>query len=407
VRVSTAFNRLLQIPGASVTDVVIKGRDVEVTLLPRAQLLRCPCGKQARAIYDRRRRRWRHLDLGRCRLWLVYEIRRLDCPACGIRTEQLPWARPGARHTRDFEDMVLWLAQRTDRTSVATLMRCAWETVTTIINRGVAELLDTRRLDTPYRIGVDEICYRHPHRYLTIVGDHDTGTVIDIQPGRGEQSLANFYTRQSDSALAQIEAVSMDVAKAYIGATREHVPQATICFDPFHIMQWVNRALDAVYSEAITGRGQASITPAQWRAGRWALRTGQNKLSDDKRALVNQIARTNRRIGRAWTLKEQLRDLYRIDHPPGGARHHLKRWITAAKRSRIPAFVALGKRLQVYFDAVIAAVELGISNALIEGINAKIRLINARGYGHHSAKTLTSMIYLTLGGLHPQLPTRT
>ena len=67
----------------------------------------------------------------------------------------------------------------------------------------------------------------------------------------------------------------------------------------------------------------------------------------------------------------------------------------AAKRSRINAFVALGKRLQVYFEAVLAAVELGLSNALIEGINAKIRLINARGYGHHSAQTLTSMIYLT------------
>ena len=282
--------------------------------------MRCPCGKRVRAVYDRRRRRWRHLDLGRCRLWLVYEIRRLDCPDCGIRTEELPWARPGARHTRDFEDMVLWLAQRTDRTPVATLMRCAWETVTTIINRGVAELLDTRRLHTLYRIGVDEICYRHPHRYLTIIGDHDTGTVIDIQPGRSEESLANFYPSQPDSVLTGIEAVSMDVSKAYTGATRTHVPHAVICYDPFHIMQWVNRALDAVYSEGATGPGQATMTPAQWRTTRWALRTGENKLTDDKRALINQIARTNRHIGRAWTLKEQLRDLYRFDHPPGTAR---------------------------------------------------------------------------------------
>ena len=180
MRVSTAFNRLLQIPGATVTDVVIGHRDVEVTLRPRARLLRCPCGMRSRAAYDRRRRRWRHLDLGRCRLWLVYEIRRLDCPDCGVRTEELPWARPGARHTRDFEDMVLWLAQRTDRTSVATLMRCSWESVTAIINRGVAELPDTRRLQTLYRIGVDEICYRHPHQYLTVIGDHDTGTVVNI-----------------------------------------------------------------------------------------------------------------------------------------------------------------------------------------------------------------------------------
>ncbi|ORA06514.1 ISL3 family transposase [Mycobacterium arosiense ATCC BAA-1401 = DSM 45069] len=375
-------------------------------LRPTARLLRCPCGKQVGGGYDRRRRRWRHLDLGCRRLWLVYEIRRLHCPTCGIRTEELPWARPGARHTRDFEDMVLWLAQRTDRTSVATLMRCAWETVTAIINRGVAELLDARRLSTLYRIGVDEICYRHPHRYLTIIGDHDTGTVIDIQPGRSEESLTNFYTQQPDSTLATIEAVSMDVGKAYAGATRTQLPHATICFDPFHIMQWTNRALDRVYAESATGPGRALITPAQWRAGRWALRTGENKLSDDKRALVNQIARLNRRIGRAWTLKEQLRDLYRLHYPPGRAREHLRRWITAAKRSRIPAFVALGKRLEVYFDAVIAAVELGLSNALIEGINAKIRLINARGYGHHSAQALTSMIYLTLGGIHPQLPTR-
>src|SRR6185295_18212601 len=230
---------------------------------------------------------------------------------------ELPWARPGARHTRDFEDMVLWLAQRTDRTTVAALMRCAWESVTALINRGVAELLDQRRLDPLYRIGVDEICYRHPHRYLTIIGDHDTGTVIDIQPGRSEESLTNFYEQQPDSTLSTIEAVSMDVSKAYRSATASHLPEATICFDPFHIMQWVNRALDRVYAESATGPGRASMSTADWTAGRWALRTGENKLTDKKRDLVNRIARTNRRIGRAWTLKEQLRDLYRLEQQSG------------------------------------------------------------------------------------------
>ena len=407
MRVSTAFNRLLQIPGAWVTDVVIGEGDVEVTLRPKAQLLTCPCGKRSRTFYDRRRRRWRHLDLGRVRLWLVYDIRRVDCPECGVVTEELPWARPGARHTRDFEDMVLWLAQRSDRTTVATLMRCAWETVTAIINRGVAELLDTRRLNTLYRIGVDEICYRHPHRYLTIIGDQDSGTVVDIQPGRSEDSLANFYASQTDSQLAQIEAVSMDVSRAYTAATRTAVPDAVICYDGFHIMQWINRALDRVFAEAASGPAKVAMTSAQWRTTRWALRTGENKLSDTKRELVNQIARTNRRIGRAWTLKEQARDLYRYHHAPGVARQLLKAWITAALRSRIPAFAALGKRFKIYFDPILAALELGLSNALPESINAKIRLINARGYGHHSAQTLTSMIYLCLGGLQVTLPTRT
>ena len=92
------------------------------------------------------------------------------------------------------------------------------------------------------------------------------------------------------------------------------------------------------------------MSTPDWKATRWALRTGENKLTEEKRALVNQIARTNRRIGRAWTLKEQLRDVYRVEHPPGGARQYLRRWITAAKRSRINAFVALAKRLEVYFE---------------------------------------------------------
>jgi transposase len=77
----------LQIPGASVTDVVIDGGEIEVSLRPKARLLRCPCGKRFRSIYDRRRRRWRHLDLARARLWLVYDIRRIDCPDCGVTTE--------------------------------------------------------------------------------------------------------------------------------------------------------------------------------------------------------------------------------------------------------------------------------------------------------------------------------
>ncbi|VBA35380.1 hypothetical protein LAUMK41_01146 [Mycobacterium attenuatum] len=104
----------------SITDI-----DVEVVLRRRSRRLHCPRGQFVTATYDRCSRRWRHLDLATHRLWLVYEIRRLRCPDCGVRTEQVPWARPGARHTRDYEDTVLWLAARTDRTAVATLLRCA------------------------------------------------------------------------------------------------------------------------------------------------------------------------------------------------------------------------------------------------------------------------------------------
>lgn len=407
MRVSTAFNRLLQIPGASVTDVVITEREVEVTLRPSSRLLQCPCGQRVRGGYDRRRRRWRHLDLASRKLWLVYDIRRLNCPDCGVRTEQVPWSRPGARHTRDFEDTVLWLARRTDRTSVATLLRCAWETVTAIINRTVEELLDERRLGEIYRIGVDEICYRHPHKYLTIIGDHATGTVIDIQPGRGVDSLTTFYDELTAEQRADIEAVSMDGSTAFRSATEDKLPGATICYDPFHVMQWTNRALDEVFAAAMaTNRADFNLSSGQWRKARTALRTGAERLNPTRGHLVRTITAQNHAIGTAWRMKEQLRQLFRIADPARAPRY-LRRWIQRAAASGIRPLVQLARRLELHFDGIIATIELGISNALIEGINAKIRLINARGYGHHSAEALTSMIYLCLGGLNPKLPTRT
>ncbi len=239
---------------------------------------------------------------------------------CGVRTEELPWARPGARHTRDFEDMVLWLAQRTDRTSVATLMRCAWETVTAIINRGVTELLDARRLDALYRIGVDEICYRHPHRYLTIIGDHDTGTVVDIQPGRSEQSLANFYASQSDSDHGSDRSGQHGCVE---GLYRRHPHPGPARSDllrpvPHHAMgqprpgpRFTPREPPGPARDVDDLRRNGAPD-----AGRCAPERTNSPTT--KRDLVNQIARTNRHIGRAWTLKEQLRDIYRLNHPPGG-----------------------------------------------------------------------------------------
>jgi transposase len=407
VRVNTAFNRLLKIPGASVSDVSITDTDVEVELRLRARRPTCPCGHAGAAGYDRARRRWRHLDLGTRRLWLVYRIRRVTCPNCGVRTEHVPWARPTARHTRDFEDTVLWLAARTDRTTVSTLMRCAWETVTAIIGRTVDELLDQRRLDAVYRIGVDEICYRHPHKYLTVIGDHDTGTVIDVQPGRGVDSLANFYTRQSNTNLERIEVVTMDGSTAFRAATETHLPHARICYDPFHVMQWTGRALDAVFSDAMAAnRSAIEMSTGSWRRTRTALRTGANRLDPQRHTLVHSITRKDRQIGTAWRLKEQLRELFRTVEPRHAARY-LRRWIIAAEHSGLRPFTMLATRIRRHYDGIVAAVELGVSNGLIEGINAKIRLINARGYGHHTARALTSMIYLMLGGIRPKLPTQT
>ena len=127
MRATTAFNKMLAIPGATVGAVTFAPQGVVVTLRRRFRKLTCPCGFSTGAAYDSSVRGWRHLDLGACRLLLECDIRRLACPRCRrVRTEQVPWARPGARHSSDFEDAVAFLAQRVDKTAVARLLRCSW-----------------------------------------------------------------------------------------------------------------------------------------------------------------------------------------------------------------------------------------------------------------------------------------
>ena len=199
----------------------------------------------------------------------------------------------------------------------------------------------------------------------------------------------------------------MDGSTAFRAATEATLPNAVICYDPFHVMQWTNRALDEVFSAAVaTNRADFNMSSGQWRKARTALRTGAERLNPARHHLVDAITTQNHDIGTAWRLKEQLRQLFRIKHPARSPRY-LRRWIQRATDSGIRPFQLLARRLENHFDGIINTIKLGITNGLIEGINAKIRLINARGYGHHSAKALTSMIYLTLGGLHPKLPTQT
>ena len=197
MRVCTAFNRILALPGAAVASVEFTDQGL-VLGLRRSRVVSWSArvGHKTWARYDSTRRRWRHLDFGATRVFLEADVFRLDCRGCRrVRTEQVPWARPGARHTRDFEDVVGWLAQRTDKTTVAKLLRCSWEAVDNIAKRLVAEHLDDTRLDNLYRIGVDEISYKRGHMYLTIVADHDTGKVVWAEHGPHQGCLGGVLRR--------------------------------------------------------------------------------------------------------------------------------------------------------------------------------------------------------------------
>jgi transposase len=378
-------------------------------------------------MHDRSVRRWRHLDLGGSRLWVRAEIRRLHCRRCGrVRTELVPWARPKARHTRDFQDVVAWLAQRTDKTTITQLLRVSWEAVAKIVTEVVAEQIDQTRLDELYRIGVDEISYRKGHRFLTVVADHDRGgAVVWAAEGKDHTVLERFYEELGEQRLARLEAVSLDMGAAYKKATDAKAPHVRQCVDPFHLVKLANEAIDKarreewnqvrarVRAEPRRGRGRPrkdaprSARP-QARAvknTRWALVKDPDQLTAEQLAVLHQLRRERSVLYRCWQLKEGLRDLYRLADPEQ-APAHLRWWLAWSCRCRIPAFVTLSKTVRANRDRILAAVELGLSNSKLEGLNSKIRLINHRGYGHHTAAALIAMIYLCAGGITVALPMR-
>ncbi len=163
MRVTSAFNRLLRLPGASVIDVAFDAEGVIVTVCLRRRRRVCAvCGQTGRhlQIHDRRVKRWRHLDLGSTRCVIECQLRRLRCRDCGVHLEAVGWARSGAQHTRDLEDVVAWLAQQMAKTQITGLLRIGWDTVGGIVERVVADHLDERRLTGLVAVGVDEISYR-------------------------------------------------------------------------------------------------------------------------------------------------------------------------------------------------------------------------------------------------------
>jgi len=402
VRVTTVFNKLLALQGAFVRQVEFTAGAIVVGVRKRARLHCCPyCSFRCRARYDRSPREWRHVSLGRWRIIIRAVLCRLDCPEHGVVTETVPWAEHDSKFTRDFEDLVAWLAREMNQTAVKTLMHIAWATVGNIIERVVARKLDPARLQRLYRIGLDEVSYRKGHKYLTVVADHETGDPVWIGEGRSQATVGAFFGELGDAGAKRLGAVSMDMCAPYILEVKDRAPQAEIAFDPFHVVKLANEAVHQVRrTEARERKGSAEA--AVLKGSRWALLKAPETLRPEEEVRLSAVASLNARVYRAYLLKEELRALYRCG--TRAAPEHLRSWLSWASRSNLSPFVKLGRTLRQYRDGVLAAIRLGLSNGRMEGLNNKIGVIKHRAYGFHSFAALAAMVFLCCTDLQLKLP---
>ena len=427
MRNATLWRALLGVEKAIIESVEYDedGQVVVARVRPtRRAASRCGRCQRRSPAYDRGegRRRWRGLDLGTMRVYLEADAPRVNCHEHGPTVRAVPWARHDAGHTRGFDQQVAWLATQCSKTAVTELMRVAWRTVGAIIARVWADTADAVDLFSGLRrIGIDEISYKRGHRYLTGVVDHDPGRLVWAAPGRDKATMQRFFDALGDERCAQITHVSADGASWISEVVKERCPDAVRCADPFHVVKWATQALDEVRREVwntarnraradelrAAGRGRRVAATGRALAvknARYALWKNPENLTTRQHAKLAWIAKAEPRLHRAYLLKEGLRLIFQLPHQE--AVEALEIWIAWARRCRIPVFVKLQRTITEHKTAILAAIEHGMSNGLIESVNTKIRLITRMAFGFTNPDALIALAMLSLGGHRPMLPGR-
>jgi transposase len=284
------------------------------------------------------------------------------------------------------------------------------------VNNDVEQRVD--RLDGLRRIGIDEISYKRGHRYLIVVVDHDTGHLVWAGPGRSDAALEVFFNELGDERAALLTHVSADMADWIARVVAKRAPNAVRCADPFHVVAWGIETLDIERRRAwnqASGRRNPSTSPyLRGRAtgtslgiarARYALWKNPGDLTDNQRAQLEWIAKADPRLHRAYLLKEGLRYVFAIKGDEG--KQALDRWLSWARRSRMPPYVELARKIVKHRQAIDHALDSGLSNGLIESANTKIRLLTRIAFGFHGPEPLIALALLALGSHPPVLPGRT
>ena len=410
----SVWRRALGLTGQAVIERVEFDEDADEAVvsvrLYRSEPLRCGrCGVVAPG-YDRGEgpRRWRALDLGPVRVSIEATMPRVRCPEHGPTVVAVPWARHQARHTRYFDETVAWLARHCAKSMVAMMLRVAWETVGSIITRVMAEVdgLGEDRFADVRRIGIDEVSYQRGHKYLVVVVDHANGRLLWVGKGRTKKTLGAFFDALGEEGCRRIALVSADGADWIADMVGLRCPNAEQCVDPFHVVSWVVTAVDMVrrrkVGEARRGGDNKMLTTLS--ESRWAVLKNPDRLNPQQRTKLTEIQKENNELYRAYLLKEQFRQIF-----TAGGEERIEifdEWMVWASHSRIPEIVEAARKMRRFRDDIANTLTHGLTNAIVEGLNSRVRLIINIARGFRSVEALMALMQLHLGIYQPQLPGR-
>lgn len=390
--------KLLNLKGLCVCDFQFKVRErcFHLWVKPYKNGCRCPvCGRRGRIIVRKQERRWRDIPICGWSVWFRYCPREIYCRTHGRAQEDIPWAGSYAHVTYRFEFVMLVYCQIMTQKAAARILHIHTSTLSDLLHRSIVRLRDGHRIRRLKSMGIDEISYCKGHKYATIVYDIDRACVVWVGQGKGRDTIERFFNEcLSDYQKRKIKWACCDMSQAYIGAIEEHCPNATLVLDRFHIVKALNDAVDEVRKEQ--WREASPNLRKALKGLRWLLFKHSSHRSKQDTRTLNALRKGNRRIHRAWVLKDEFEHFWEYK-APWAAERFLKRWSTTALKSRLEPIRNFVKMIRKHMHQILPFIECRITNAKAEGLNRIIRIVKNRASGFRNLQAFTDMIFLTVG----------
>jgi len=361
---------------------------------PRGSAFACPlCGAPSNA-YDTETLTWRHLNFFQHPTYLHARTPRVNCSRCGVHRVTVPWARAGGGFTLLFEAFLLQLVKTMPVRNAARLIG----EHDTLVWRILHHYVDSARTKADHssvtQIGIDETAARRGHDYVSLFVDLDQHKVLFVAPGKDAATVAAFaqdlQAHQGDPE--SIAEVSADMSKAFIKGIDDHLPNASLTFDKFHVVSLVNDAVDEVRRQERKLHPELSHTRYIW------LKNPENLTAQQEDHIQNfHFRRCHLKTIRAYQIRLVFQDLY--TQPPEEAEYYLNRWYFWATHSRIQPIIQAAKTIRRHQSGILRWFTSRINNGILEGINSLVQAAKAKARGYRSTRNFATIIYLIAGKL--------
>jgi len=349
---------------------------------PRDRLCCSACGSSRVFSKGRVRREFRAVPIGSKPVRVRLDVPRVRCRDCHLeRQVAIPFAGPKKSYTNGFARYVLELSRHMTLQAVAEHLGVSWDLVREIQREHLQRRFSRPKLRGLKRIAVDEIYIGKRHKFLTVVMDLDSGALVFVGEGKGENALKPFWCRLRRSR-ARINAVAADLSPAYSLAIRQNLPQATLVFDRFHLVKLLNEHLTELRRE-LQREAEDQLHKSVLKGTRWLLLKHPENLDDtrDERQRLQDALALNQSLAIAYYLKEDLRQVWEQPIKVIGA-WALDRWIRHAEVSGIRQLIKFAKTLRTHRAGILAWYDHPISTGPLEGTNNKIKLLQRQAYGY-------------------------